>query len=277
MRSGYRPAVNPLHSVQRKLEWADKHIVDLGHELAGFRVAKAKAVIRENDPNRPGYSRWILTDANIPDPITLILGDAIHNLRSALDHFANAIVRDNGKQPSFKTDFPIWRSPKFDRKEYEATVETKVGRAAKPVVQEFKGLEPYEGGKNELLWALDKLDVVDEHRFLVVLALRPRSVGFSAWAEMKKIVSPERAAMLPNQFIYIRPADRAPLEDGSQIYSAAVGSHLEPDDQPDFLFDVALGEPRVLKGQTVLEAFPLLRNAVTEIINLLWAVGRPSA
>ena len=80
MRSGYRPAVNPLHSVQRKLEWADKHIVDLGHELAGFRVAKAKAVIRENDPNRPGYSRWILTDASIPDPITLILGDAIHNL-----------------------------------------------------------------------------------------------------------------------------------------------------------------------------------------------------
>ena len=42
------------------------------------------------------------------------------------------------------------------------------------------------------------------------------------------------------------------------------------------LFDVALGEPRVLKGQTVLEAFPLLRNAATEIINLLWAVARPS-
>jgi hypothetical protein len=115
--------VNPLYSVERKLEWADKHIVDLGHELAGFRIAKTKAVIRENDPNRPGYSRWILTDASIPDPITLILGDAIHNLRSALDHFANAIVRDNGKQPSFETDFPIWRSPKFDRKEYEATVE----------------------------------------------------------------------------------------------------------------------------------------------------------
>ena len=277
MRSGYRPAVNPLHSVQRKLEWADKHIVDLGHELAGFRVAKAKAVIRENDPNRPGYSRWILTDANIPDPITLILGDAIHNLRSALDHFANAIVRDNGKQPSFKTDFPIWRSPKFDRDEYEATVETKVGRAAKPVVQEFKGLEPYEGGKNEILWALDKLNVVDEQRFLVVLALRPRSVGFNPWAEMKKIVSPDQPARLPNQLIYIRPADRAPLEDGSQIYSAPIGSHLEPDDQPDFVFDVALGEPGVLKGQTVLEAFPLLRNATTEVIDLLWAVGRPSA
>lgn len=268
--------MNPLYSVERKLEWADKHIVDLGHELAGFRVAKTKAVIRENDPNRPGYSRWILTDASIPDPITLILGDAIHNLRSALDHFANAIVRDNGKQPSFKTDFPIWRSPKFDRKEYEATVETKLGRAAKPVVQEFKGLEPYEGGKNELLWALDKLDVVDKHRFLVVLALRPGSVGFSPWAELKKIVSPKPTAVLPNQFIYVRPADRAPLEDGSQIYSASAGSHLEPDDQPDFLFDVALGEPRVLKGQTVLEAFPLLRNAATEIINLLWAVGRPS-
>ena len=277
MRSGYRPAVNPLHSVQRKLEWADKHIVDLGHELAGFRVAKAKAVIRENDPNRPGYSRWILTDANIPDPIPLILGDAIHNLRSALDHFANAIVRDNGKQPSFKTDFPIWRSPKFDRDEYEATVETKVGRAAKPVVQEFKGLEPYEGGKNEILWALDKLNVVDEQRFLVVLALRPRSVGFKPWAEMKKIVSPKQAATLPNQFVYVRPADRAPLEDGSQIYSAPIGSHLEPDDQPDFVFDVALGEPGVLKGQTVLEAFPLLRNATTEVIDLLWAVGRPSA
>jgi hypothetical protein len=93
---------------------------------------------------------------------------------------------------------------------------------------------------------------------------------------MKKIVSPKQAAMLPNQFVCVRPADRAPLEDGSQIYSASAGSHLEPDDQPDFLFDVALGEPRVLKGQTVLEAFPLLRNAATEIINLLWAVGRPS-
>jgi hypothetical protein len=143
-------------------------------------------------------------------------------------------------------------------------------------VQEFKGLEPYEGGKNELLWALDMLDVVDKHRFVVVLALRPGSVGFSPWAELKRIVSPKPAAVLPKQFICIRPADRAPLEDGSQIYSASAGSHLEPGDQPDFLFDVALGEPRVLKGQTVLEAFPLLRNAATEIINLLWAVGRPS-
>jgi hypothetical protein len=277
MGSGQGRVVNPLHSVQRKLEWADKHIGDLGHELAGFRVAKSKAVIRENDPNRPGFSRWILTDASIPDPITLILGDAIHNLRSALDRFANDIVRDNGKQPSFTTDFPIWRSPKFDRKEYEATVETKVGRASKPVVQEFKGLEPYEGGKNELLWALDKLDVVDKHRLVVVLPLRPRSVGLNVRAELKKVVSPDQAARLPNQFIYMRPADRAPLEDGSQIYSAPAGAHLEPDDQPEFLFDVALGEPRVLKGQTVLEAFPLLRSAATEMINLLWTVGRPSA
>jgi hypothetical protein len=123
---------------------------------------------------------------------------------------------------------------------------------------------------------LDKLDVVDEHRFLVVLALRPRSVVLSPWAELKKIVSPKPAAVLPNQLISIRPADRAPIKDGSQIYSASVGSHLGQDDQPDFLFDVALGEPRVLKGQTVLEAFPLLRNAATEIINLLWAVARPS-
>lgn len=277
MGSGQGQVVGPLHSVQRKLEWADKHIVDLGHELAGFRVAKSKAVIRENDPNRPGFSRWILTDASIPDPITLILGDAIHNLRSALDHFANDIVRDNGKQPSFTTDFPIWRSPKFDRKEYEATVETKVGRASKPVVQEFKRLEPYEGGKNELLWALDKLDVVDTHRLVVVLPLRPRSVGLNVRAELKKVVSPDQAARLPNQFIYMRPADRAPLEDGSQIYSAPAGSRLEPDDQPEFLFDIALDEPRVLKGQTVLEAFPLLRSAATEMINLLWTVGRPSA
>lgn len=268
--------MNPLYSVERKLEWVDKHIVDLGHELAGFRIAKAKAVIRENDPNRPGFSRWILTDASIPGPITLTLGDAIHNLRSALDDFANAIVRDNGKQPSFETDFPIWRSPKFDRKAYEATVETKVGRAAEPVVQAFKGLEPYEGGKNTLLWALDKLDVVDEHRFLVVLALRPKRVALSPWAELKKIASPKPAAVLPNQLVYIRPADRAPLKDGSQLYSASVGSHLEPDDQPSFLFDVALGEPRGLKGQTVREAFPLLRNAATEIIDLLWAAARPS-
>ena len=85
-----------------------------------------------------------------------------------------------------------------------------------------------------------------------------RTVGLSPLAELKRIVSPKPAAVFPNQLIYISPADRAPLKDGSQIYSASIGSHLEPDDQPDFLFDVALGEPRVLKGQTVLEAFPLL-------------------
>lgn len=93
------------------------------------------------------------------EPI-LTVGDAFHNLSSALDHVASemtALVKGNVKRATF----PFHESldnlrDTVSRSPYSDAVKNYIVDVAKP----------YHGGDNDL-WALRKLDNVNKHRFLV--------------------------------------------------------------------------------------------------------------
>jgi hypothetical protein len=97
-------------------------------------------------------------DARLP----LIVGDAIHNLRTALDHIAHELVRLNNGEPTRRTAYPI-----KPRQRVSGGIAPEAGR----VINEVRGLD--NGGMAQWLTILAELDNIDKHRYLHVVAVQP--------------------------------------------------------------------------------------------------------
>jgi len=110
-----------------------------------------------------------------------MLGDAIHNLRTALDHLAYRLV-SVGPKPHWrgKVYFPIADSAE----EFVSRIGGIKKRLRHDAVKPLAAIKAYRGGAGEILWQLNELDIIDKHRLLlpvdpqnVVHSMSPREVG----------------------------------------------------------------------------------------------------
>jgi len=97
-----------------------------------------------------------------PDELALVLGDAIHNLRTALDLLAGDLVRRNRKNAT-GVYFPFAKSESDLDKQIR---NKKFGRAGQAAVSLLRKLAPYRGG-NEELRGLHELDIMDKHQLII--------------------------------------------------------------------------------------------------------------
>jgi hypothetical protein len=108
------------------------------------------------------------------DPsLPLMIGDCVHNLRSALDHlvYQLAVLNGTSKSAAEKTMFPICL-----RKTGPGGFEDRVRISLKPFISgtalaEVEKCQPYEAYPvpNEAdIWILHQLDIIDKHRLLLV-------------------------------------------------------------------------------------------------------------
>ena len=84
-----------LALIRRKIERANTHLKDLEIIRDRFLNSDFYALGSEQHP-RPGYENFdvffpVRVDP-VPSEISLLAGDAIHNIRSALDHLACQLV-----------------------------------------------------------------------------------------------------------------------------------------------------------------------------------------
>jgi hypothetical protein len=108
-----------------------------------------------------------------PEHLGAIIGDIIHNLRSALDLVACDMVRAvEGKDANIdRVYFPFCRSAE----DLDTAIRLRqFDRAGERAVQVLRGLKPYRGG-NAALRAIHDLDIQDKHTSLI-LALTTVSV-----------------------------------------------------------------------------------------------------
>jgi hypothetical protein len=100
----------------------------------------------------------------IPETLALIIGDAVHNLRGALDHLATSIIRtiDKKAQPHF----PMCKK-REDLKTGSAAATICLIEKALPGTDKllFEKIRP-ENGPEEHLWAFHGLDNDDKHNLL---------------------------------------------------------------------------------------------------------------
>ena len=100
----------------------------------------------------------------------LMVGDTIHNLRSALDHLACqlALLAENSIDCCAKTHFPICLEPaKFIKATRD--LKTLIDPKALALIEELQPYKTPDSSKTPL-WTISQLDIIDKHRVLVVTA-----------------------------------------------------------------------------------------------------------
>ncbi|MDP1026414.1 hypothetical protein Q5H91_04250 [Sphingomonas sp. KR1UV-12] len=168
--NNYMASKDALLSARAKLNRADQFLVAAEHRLRAFCNSKPFKI--EYDGRYRDHYWSIQIDENIPVEVMLEIGDAIHALRSALDHSAFAFWLLDGKGTA-------------ENKLNEKTVCFPVEDAAekffarvqllglKPDAQAvFNSFGAYLGGPGEMICELSALDNADKHRILIPANIR---------------------------------------------------------------------------------------------------------
>jgi hypothetical protein len=159
------PQENDVFSSARsKLKWADEHFAKLNETLKAF-YSSAYQVMVQDDPKTGRRTYDMVIKRELPDSVPFLIGDVVHNLRSALDHVAYEIVKRSGRPPSQGLVFPI----KDTRKEVIDAIKSEIQVAAgsELVTLIVDRIQPHEGGNGHALWVLHRLDCIDKHRELL--------------------------------------------------------------------------------------------------------------
>jgi hypothetical protein len=154
--------MNPIFCGSKlKIERANQHINELNAALTTFLRTGAGGV--RVDTDFAGRDTLVLDAKPLPKGVPLILGDAVHNMRAALDLMACEIVTIAGGTPSKHCNFPI----RDTKQELIGTVNGGEIKIAGNDICDLivNVIKPYIGG-NDPIWGLNKIDNIDKHRLL---------------------------------------------------------------------------------------------------------------
>jgi hypothetical protein len=154
---------------RKKVERAMKHIRDLNALLVGFSESDFYAVRVEEYKGR----NHVVIDFRKQFPVddaALIIGDALHNLRSALDIMYYQAFHETSGITDHRTKFPF-------RDEWEELVSAidgglkEKGLSDHPSAAKIRNvivdvIQPHMTG-NYPLWALHDMNITDKHQLLI--------------------------------------------------------------------------------------------------------------
>lgn len=165
-----------LEGVDAKIRRAKAHIAEFKKLVDGAVNGSGYHFAFDADPEG-GYHVYRVYDVPKIDPDwSLVAGDCIHNLRSALDHLAWQLVRLDGKNdPTCDTQFPLRQFPCNKKGVYvPPEIWPKITRA--DIRELVKKVQPYmridgqfQDARTTYLWALARADIVDKHRLLLAV------------------------------------------------------------------------------------------------------------
>jgi hypothetical protein len=240
---------NTIHfdSARRKLERAEQHIRDLQTTIeAWIKLRPYRPLIKAKRKDGDAWSVWIelLVDEPLPLNLPLILGDAVHNLRCALDHAMwDLIGFDRGKQHK-QLQFIVG----FTRVDFESSVRGVI-TPSQSVKDLLISLAAYPTGDGELLYAVHALDRADKHRAITPIL----HVSYVDSVVLIDIATEERLRAKP---FY------AAVEEGGAIFTAPDGFGLTVDDNAYPTPDVFFPEIDVIPNEPVLAGLWHMWNAV---------------
>lgn len=158
--------VRPFGSSRLKLSRARHHIASIQAEMSAFMAARPLKAVHEAVPTNPNFV-WFNLTREAPQVIPAIIGDVIHNLRSALDVMMCDMVRlETGQDDVSGVYFPF----ASDAVELEKMIiKRRVHLAGQHVVDLVRSFAPYKGG-NLALRRIHDLDIVDKHTSIIQVA-----------------------------------------------------------------------------------------------------------
>ena len=153
----------PFDAPRLKLRRARHHIDDLTNRIREFLTRRPFYLELAADPTFIGGKKWVVrAREEVPLEYAAIIGDAVHNLRSALDLLACDVVRAN-RQSDESVYFPFASS---QAKLPEVIKQRHLDRAKPAVYSLIVKWAPYNNG-NVPLRAIHDFDIMDKHQALI--------------------------------------------------------------------------------------------------------------
>jgi hypothetical protein len=242
-----------------KVVRARKHIEELTSALQDFWDKEGNSVRFEDDPKTKERTFYLDRVTDIPPENLVIIGDALHNLRSALDHLAYQLPLAPGKLRG-RIQFPIVESANKYKK-----IRGSVVKFRKDAVKALDALEPYKGG-NDLLWSLHSLDIIDKHRLLLTASVTntARSMTPAERESATKVYLGSYPGETPPDFTRtLRSINTMPLKAGDKLWTIHQ-SELGPYTQ--FHVDVGFNEPDTIAYKPVIQTLEEMARLVEKIV-----------
>jgi hypothetical protein len=246
----------PMTGSDAKLQRARKYVAEFEAEARSFWSRKPFTL--QNVEGAEGdLITLVRTREAPPFDWGLILGDAVHNYRAALDILVNELL---GGASTQETAFPIARSAVF----YRSLAPMRLAGLGKVPTAAIKSLKPWAGG-NDSLWALHCLDIADKHQLLVPVAAAVRHFTMNS-----SIQFPDAAEPLSTG-VSIRPADRQfGLVDGDEVFR--IMKAARDVGAPNFnlshgiTFEVAFDRVSGIPGASVADTLTAIDAEVVRVI-----------
>jgi hypothetical protein len=243
-----------LEGIRVKIERADHHITELDAAIRRFLEGRPYTVVGEIDAQgRPTYR---ISDMQPIDPIiAAIAGDAIQNIRTALDYLA-CLLWGRTNRGECKVSFPITDTAA----KYKSEGLGKIKGMRQDAIDAISAVEPYHGGKGDILWRLHRLSIIDKHRLPITVA------GANLGAHLPSLypeMFPESAKS--NPWILDVSQMRCPLKDNDVIFRDDSGRELKQDLQ--FPFFIALDEVGIFSCKPLIPALKEMADSVRSIVS----------
>lgn len=203
-----------LASARAKIRWAEARYeaINAGLKLTLGSVPETEAtnveVGREGHHFISKFGKVNPVDPSLP----LLVGDCVHNLRSALDHlvFQLAILKGSSKSAADKTMFPICLAKSgpqgFDGR-VRISLKSFISSAALAEIEKCQPYNAYAVANEADIWILHRLDIIDKHRLLLVARDQFAVKQFWFSAEGGPV----------NEHVVIPEPNWKPMENGAEI------------------------------------------------------------
>jgi hypothetical protein len=234
-----------------KIKRANKHIDDLGSSITAYIDSKFYGLGFEKNPQTGKRSIKFEIIDPMPCDVPLFIGDAIHNLRCALDLAAWDIVTMAGGTPSKYLHFPFANS----RQDLVGTInggEIKI--AGKGIIDLIVDvIKPYKGG-NDALYGLHDLDILDKHRILIpVISIAAASFTIGSGGKFMSGLSTRMQASERGETYFAEFGDSFQIED--------------PETYPSFHIIFGNGQP--FESEPIFPTLHQLSQLISGILDAL--------
>jgi hypothetical protein len=218
------------------MQRASEHVRELNREIKIFFDAEPYELIHEFDPDPPkdmfppggqvrGAHLYRVNAAPVPDRFSILAGDVIRDLRSALDYLAWQLALVYADPPPERTEFPIFK----DKAIFDKRHKRLIGGIDPELHPKLERIQPFNAmgdAEKNPLWVLHRMANDYKHRLPRVVASLPTGVGLDA----------------PKGVHWSAFGRAGPFEPEDIVLGYAITSGAEPEQEFDFktAFAVAL-------------------------------------
>ena len=234
-----------------KVERAEQHIGELGDIFVQY--------VRDNVKRLRGET---VPATTFPKHTPTVLGDALHNLRAALDHAYHIVADANGAVFDEFRKFTFGEQRQSVEGSIKGYKQKRTTPSDKVIAAILDEIQPYEDGKLRL-YGLHKLDITDKH----IVLIRTQST-FRADLDYVDHTGAKHTGVIQGITI-VRDQSK-----GGEFISIDGGGHLALQGDPKDAFDIRFQKGQPFEGDSILATVRFLQTGTVKALDILEEAAR---